>query len=90
METISSYQASSYLKVSDKLQRTKQQLDQYRSGYETQALLIKTLQDELGEDAEFNKDDDPRPRGHPSEKNSELRDERSQLKRQQEIEDVEG
>jgi hypothetical protein len=48
-----------YLKVSGDLELTKQQLDQVQSLCETQTLMIKRLQEELGEEAEFDPDQDP-------------------------------
>jgi hypothetical protein len=48
-----------YLKVSGDLEMTKQQLDQVQSLCETETLMIKRLQEELGEEAEFDQDEDP-------------------------------
>jgi hypothetical protein len=53
---------NSYIKVSGDLEGTKQQLDQVQSLCETQSLMIKRLQVELGEDAEFDPDQDPHMR----------------------------
>ena len=51
-----------YLKVSGDLEVTKRQLDRVQSLCETQSLMIKRLQEELGEDAEYDPDDDPHVR----------------------------
>jgi hypothetical protein len=55
-ETDSSHQASAYLRVSDNLNRTVKQLEHAN---DAQKLLIKSLQDELGEEAEFDPYDAP-------------------------------
>ena len=41
---------------------TQKQLERYQSLHETQKLLIKSLQDELGEEAEFFPEEDPKMR----------------------------
>ena len=51
-----------YLKVSGDLEVTKRQLDRVQSLCETQSLMIKRLQEELGEEAEFDPDEDPHVR----------------------------
>ena len=49
---------SCHLKVSGDLGVTKQHLDQVKSLCDTQNLMIKRLQEELGEEAEFDPDED--------------------------------
>jgi hypothetical protein len=51
-----------YLKASGDLEITQRQLDQVQSLCETQTLMIKRLQEELGEEAEFDPDQDPHVR----------------------------
>ena len=51
-----------YLKVSGDLEVTKRQLDQVQSLCDTQNLMIKRLQEQLGEEAEFDPDMDPHVR----------------------------
>jgi hypothetical protein len=38
------------------------QLEWYQSAHDTQKLLIKSLQEELGEEAEFDSEEDPKTR----------------------------
>ena len=51
-----------YLKVSGDLEVTQKQLDQVQSLCDTQSLMIKRLQEQLGEAAEFDPDMDPHVR----------------------------
>ena len=51
-----------YLKVSGDLEVTQRQLDQVQSLYDTQNLMIKRLQEQLGKDADFDPDMDPHVR----------------------------
>jgi len=51
-----------YLKVSGDLEVTKQHLDQVKSLCDTQNLMIKRLQEKLGEENEFDPDEDPHVR----------------------------
>ena len=48
-----------YLKVSGDLEVTQRQLDQVQSLCDTQNLMIKRLQEQLGEEVEFDPDMDP-------------------------------